>query len=104
MSIHQGIDATGDFLPCGTTNRQQYVVRAMVRSVEDKGQFALGADFEGQAYRQRSNAQVETFQVDRLWREYRAVFSAPVGAWKTCFILRAAFGDMEVDNVQVSPE
>ncbi|GAB2525155.1 hypothetical protein GCM10008940_29780 [Microbulbifer agarilyticus] len=99
QKVHQGTEATGDFVPGATGPNQTYTVRALVRG---SGVAEISADFEGQALYNRGNEQSSTFSVDSQWREYTATFTAPAGTWKTYINLKSASGTIEFDNVRMS--
>lgn len=101
--IHQGIDATGDFKPGGTTTKQSYRVEAMIRANGSaNAQAEIAADFEGQALYNRDNEESVVFSVDSQWRQYSAVLTAPAGTWKTYISLRGGIGIVDFDRVRVS--
>lgn len=101
--IHQGIDASGDFLPGGTNGRQAYRVEAMIRaSGPASGQAEIAADFEEQALYNRANEDSVVFSVDSQWREYSALLTAPAGTWKSYISLRGISGTVDFDRVRVS--
>jgi lysophospholipase L1-like esterase len=102
--VHQGTDATGDFLPGGTSENQRYRVTAMIRSTGSPATAQIGADFEQQALYHRDDFQSENFEVTPEWTEYSAVFQAPPGTWKTYVTLKSAAGVVEFDRVRMASE
>jgi len=100
--VHQCVDATGDFLPGGTTSDQTYEVAASIRSVGPSGEAAIGADYEQQGLYKRENPEEHTFSVTDQWADYTATLTAPDGTWKTYVVLRSVSGDIEFDNVRMS--
>ena len=51
----------------------------------------------------RANQQRESFPVTDEWQDYSAVFTAPDGTWKVFYVLRSEQGDIDFDNVRVTP-
>ena len=102
-SIHQCVDATGDFEPGGTANSQSYTITVAIRSDSAQNQAVLAADFEGQALYRRRNRQSKSFTVTDAWQDYSATFMAPDGSWKAYFVLRSEHGDIDFDNARVAP-
>jgi len=100
--VHQCVDATGDFLPGGTTSDQSYEVTASIRSVGPSGEAAIGADYEQQGLYKRENPEEQTFAVTDQWADYTATLTAPNGTWKTYVVLKSVSGDIEFDNVRMS--
>jgi len=100
--VHQGIDATGDFLPGATEDNQQYEVTATIRSVGPSGEAVMGADYEQQGLYKRENPEEHVFAVTDQWQDYTATLTAPDGTWKTYVILKSVSGDIEFDNVRMS--
>jgi hypothetical protein len=99
--VHQPIDATGDTLPGGTTNNQEYFVSAMIRGTA--GAVAqINADFEGHKLYNRGNGIIRSFAVSTEWQRYTTTFTAPNGSWKTFLILKSGKGKVEFDNVHMS--
>ena len=100
--VHQGLDATGDFLPGGTDGNQQYEVTASIRSVGLSGEAIVGADYEQQGLYKRENPEEHIFAVTDQWQDYTATLTAPDGTWKTYVVLKSVSGDVEFDNVRMS--
>lgn len=100
-SVHQGTDATGDFLPGPTASGQRYELTARVRAVGGTATARLAADFEGQAMYGRSDGRSKSFHVGPEWQPIRFVFTAPAGAWKTFVILAADAGTVDFDAVRM---
>lgn len=99
--VHQGMDATGDLLPGGSSEGQRVEISARVRAVgADHATAKLQADFEAQAMYGRGDAVSETFDVGPEWTEIRAVFTAPAGSWKTFVTLAAEAGTVDFDAVR----
>ena len=101
-SVHQCVDATGDFRPGGTTDSQAYTLTVSMRSDSPGNEAVLAADFEGQALYRRSNRQNKSFTVTDEWQDYSATFTAPDGSWKVYFVLRSEQGDIDFDNARVA--
>ena len=102
-SVHQCIDASGDFSPGGTAGSQLYQVTASIRSASADAEAIIAADFEEQAMYRRANQRRKSFSVTDEWQDYSAVFTAPEGTWKVYFVLRSQQGDIDFDNVRVTP-
>ncbi len=100
--VHQCVDATGDYLPGGTTDDQAYEVTASIRSAGPSGEAIIGADYEQQGLYKRENSEEQAFVVTNQWQDYTATLTAPDGTWKTYVILKSASGDIEFDNVRMS--
>jgi lysophospholipase L1-like esterase len=100
--VHQCVDATGDFLPGATAGKQQYTLTAAMRSVGAGGKAILGADYEQQGLYKREHPEEHTFAVSPEWRDYTATLTAPDGTWKTYVVLKAAEGEVEIDNVRLA--
>ena len=99
--VHQCVDASGDFLPGGTSGSQKYSLTAAIRSVGTEGKAVLGANYEEQGLYKRENIEEHVFAVDSDWQDYTATLTAPDGTWKTYIILEAAEGNIEFDNVRL---
>jgi lysophospholipase L1-like esterase len=101
--VHQGTEATGDFLPGPTEHGQRYRVTARVRAAQGARQATarLQADFEAQTLYDRDNAVSETFVVGQAWTEISAVFTAPAGTWTTYITLAAETGIVDFDAVRM---
>ncbi len=99
--VHQGTEATGDFLPGPTGARQRYELTAWVRAAGDQAVAVLQADFEGQAMYGRANAVSRAFDVGPDWTPIRAIFTAPSGTWKTFITLAARDGTVDFDQVSM---
>lgn len=102
--VHQPIDATGDMLPGGTINDQQYHIRAMIRGANAGAAAQIDADFEGQQIYNRHSRISHSISVDTTWQEYSTSFTAPNGSWKAFIILRSGAGTVEYDHIRVSDQ
>jgi lysophospholipase L1-like esterase len=100
-AVHQGTEATGDFLPGPTAARQRYELTAWVRAVGGKAVAVLQADFEGQAMYGRENAVIRHFDAGPDWTRIQVTFTAPTGTWKTFVTLAAEQGTVDFDNVSM---
>lgn len=98
--VHQGIDATGDFVSGGAEDDIAYQVTAYIKS-DNSGQIELSADFEQQDLYKRANKQSQQFMASQDWQLMSASFTAPKGSWKTYFSLKSINGTVEVDAVNV---
>ena len=102
IKVHQGQDASGDFIPGAAKTGQQYKVTAKIRSQSGTATAAIAMDFEGQNLYQRDNTQQQTFNVDSSWAEFSATFSAPADSWKFYLVLESLNGTVDFDDISVT--
>ena len=102
-SVHQCIDATGDFSPGGTSGSRAYRVTASIRSASGESEAVIAADFEEQALYRRANRQSHSIIPGSDWQDYSVEFTAPDGTWKIYVVLKSAQGDVDFDNVRMAP-
>ena len=100
QQVHQGTDASGDYVRGGLRTEQSYLMSVDVRG-QTKAVAELFADFEGQDLYQRKDKQSNQFEVTNEWQRVSAKFTAPAGSWKTYFGLSAAKGVVDFDNITV---
>ena len=99
-SVHQGFDATGDYLPGPSPVGMVIQVRAMVRG--DTGALAqLVLDHEQQALYHRNEVARQHFDgLTNEWREVMWQVPIPEGSWKLYLSLGAEDGQVEFDDVR----
>ena len=99
-SVHQGFDATGDYLPGPSPIGMVIQVRAMIRG--DTGALAqLVLDHEQQALYQRNEVARQHFDgLTNEWREVMWQVPIPEGSWKLYLSLGAEDGTVEFDDVR----
>ena len=102
IKVHQGQDASGDFLPGAAKTGQLYKVTAKIRSQFGTATAAIAMDFEGQNLYQRGNTQQQTFNVGSSWAEFSATFSAPADSWKFYLVLESLNGTVDFDDIRVT--
>jgi len=100
--VHQCVDATGGQIAAPTSNAQQFLLSASIRSVGDSGKAVLGADHSAQNLYKREDLEEQTFTVGPRWQDYSTTLTAPDGTWQTYVILKSAEGKIEFDNVRLS--
>lgn len=103
--VHQGMDATGDFLPGPSDGSQTLEVSAQVRS-QAGAELVLSADFEGQALYGRGQRVSHRLPAGAQWQQVTAQFTVPAGSWKIYLELAAAdngAGALDIDNIRVNP-
>ncbi|MDC3106222.1 GDSL-type esterase/lipase family protein, partial [Gammaproteobacteria bacterium] len=100
--IHQGQDATGDFVPGAAPEGQLYEFSAKIRSnMASAATAEIAVDFEGQNLYERSNSQTRVFSVTNEWSEYSGEFIAPYDTWKIYFVLKSQSGQIDFDQVKL---
>jgi lysophospholipase L1-like esterase len=99
--IHQGQDATGDFIPGAAPEGQLYEFSAMIRTNSPSGTAEISMDFEGQNLYGRGNTQTRVFSVASEWSEYSGEFVAPSDTWKIYLVLRSQMGQIDFDQVEL---
>jgi hypothetical protein len=99
--VHQCIDATGGQSAAPTSNAQQFLLSAAIRSVGDSGKATLGADHSAQNLYKREDLEEQVFTVGPEWQEYSTTLTAPDGTWQTYVILKSVEGEIEFDNVRL---
>jgi hypothetical protein len=99
--IHQGQDATGDFIPGAAPEGQIYEFSAMIRTNSASGTAEISMDFEGQNLYGRTNTQTRVFSVNNEWSEYSGEFIAPNDTWKIYFVLKSQIGQIDFDQVEL---
>jgi lysophospholipase L1-like esterase len=102
-AVHQGTDATGDFLPGPTSGNQQYTITLWMRGTPG-AQAEISADYQVQQVYERTAdpADVKTFSVTSSWEQYTATLSAPDGIWLTYIKLHAISGTVDFDAVSMT--
>ncbi len=100
--IHQGQDATGDFIPGAAPAGQIYEFSAMIRTTSASGTAEISMDFEGQNLYGRGNTQTKVFSVTNEWSEYSGEFVAPSDTWKIYFVLKSQMGQIDFDQVELN--
>lgn len=100
--VHQCIDATGGEVVAPTSNAQQFLLSASIRSIGDSGKAVLAADHAAQNLYQRDGLEEQVFTVGPEWQDYATTVTAPDGSWQTYVILRSADGEIEFDKVSLS--
>jgi hypothetical protein len=101
-SVHQCTDATGGQIAAPTSNAQQFLLSASIRSVGDSGKAVLGADYSAQNLYKREDLEEQVFTVGPQWQDYSTTLTAPDGTWQTYVILKSAEGEIEFDNVRLT--
>ena len=99
--VHQGQDATGDFIPGAVREGQIYEFSAMIRTNSASGTAEISMDFEGQNLYGRTNTQTRVFSVNNEWSEYSGEFIAPNDTWKIYFVLKSQIGQIDFDQVEL---
>ncbi|MFZ9034352.1 MAG: hypothetical protein ACO21J_10425, partial [Anaerohalosphaeraceae bacterium] len=102
-SVHQGTDATGDFLPGGTSGTQDYYVTLMMKGTSG-AQAEISAEHQQQAVYDDgvTGINAQTVDVTTSWAEYTVHLTAPSGTWKNRIRLRATSGTVDFDAVSMS--
>jgi lysophospholipase L1-like esterase len=100
--VHQCVDATGGQIAAPTSNAQQFLLSASIRSLGDSGKAVLGADHSAQNLYKREDLEEQVFTVGPQWQDYSTTLTAPGGSWQTYVILKSAEGEIEFDNVRLS--
>ncbi len=99
--VHQCTDATGGQVAAPTSNAQQFLLSASIRSLGDSGKAVLGADHTAQNLYKREGLEEQAFTVGPQWQDYSTTLTAPDGTWQTYVILKSAAGEIEFDNVRL---
>jgi len=100
--VHQCIDATGGQIAAPTSDAQQFLLSASIRSLGESGKAVLGADHSAQNLYKREDLEEQTFTVGPEWQDYSTTLTAPDGTWQTYVILKSAAGEIEFDNVRLT--
>jgi hypothetical protein len=102
-SVHQGTDATGDFLPGGTSGIQDYYITLMMKGTSG-AQTEISAEHQQQAVYDDgvTGIHAQTIDVTTSWAEYTVHLTAPSGTWKNRIRLRATSGTVDIDHVRMS--
>jgi len=103
--VHQPTDATGDFLPGGTTGGEVYTITAKIRGTSG-ARARISTHFEGQQLYTHdddpSTFQDSAFDVSESWQDYVHVAVAPAGTWTIFNYLISDIGTVEFDDVQMA--